>query len=99
MWKWRTLGGDLLSSVWPYDSGTRYNYIFYCSHMWDNTHYLNMTTLNDLDIKSADVLNTYLVAPKGEKVGTTYGPEFGGDTGKTTIIVRALSRGENACVV
>ena len=45
---------------------------------------------NDLDVKAADIHNTYLTAPVSEKIGTRLVPEFGSDVGKIAIIVRAL---------
>jgi len=51
---------------------------------------LLMAALNDLDVKVGDVLNAYITAPITEKVWTVLGPEFGIDTGKTAVIVRAL---------
>ena len=50
---------------------------------------LMIATLNDLEVKSGDILFVYVQSPVGEKVGTTLGPEFGKDAGKTTVIVRA----------
>jgi hypothetical protein len=49
-----------------------------------------MAALNDLEVKVGDVLNAYISAPITEKVWTVLGPEFGNDTGKTAVIVRAL---------
>lgn len=51
---------------------------------------LLMAALNDLEVKVGDVLNAYITAPITEKVWTVLGPEFGIDTGKTAVIVRAL---------
>ena len=45
---------------------------------------------NDCEVKSGDILNTYVHAPVTEKVLTTLGPEFGKDTEKTAVIIRAL---------
>ena len=49
-----------------------------------------MAALNDLEVKSGDILNAYVQAPVTEKVWTTLGPEFSKDAGKTAVIVRAL---------
>jgi hypothetical protein len=38
-----------------------------------------LAALNDLDVKMADIENTYLTAPITEKVWTVLGPEFGDD--------------------
>ena len=46
--------------------------------------------LNDLDVKSGDILNAYTQASFTEKVWTTLGPAFGKDTRKTAVIVRVL---------
>ena len=51
---------------------------------------LMIATPNDLEVKSGNILNTYVQAPVTEKVWTTLGPEFGKDTRKTAVIVRAL---------
>ena len=49
-----------------------------------------IAALNDLDIKSDDILNAYVQAPVTEKVWTTLSPEIGKDAWKTALIVRAL---------
>ena len=51
---------------------------------------LLIAALNNLDIKCADIKNAYLTAPIREKLYTWAGPEFGQDSGKPFIIVRAL---------
>ena len=51
---------------------------------------LTLAALNDLKVKAADILNAYISAPIKEKVWCALGPEFGPDTGKSAIIVRAL---------
>ncbi len=51
---------------------------------------LMLAALNDLQVKASDVLNTYITAPVKEKVWTILGPEFGNNSGKSAIIVRAL---------
>jgi hypothetical protein len=51
---------------------------------------LTLAALIDLDVKMADIENTYLTAPITEKVRTVLGPEFGDDAGKRALIVRAL---------
>ena len=51
---------------------------------------LTIAALNDLEVKVGDVLNAYITAPITKKVYTILGPEFGPDSGKTAIIVRAL---------
>jgi hypothetical protein len=38
---------------------------------------LTLATLNDLDVKMADIKNAYMTAPLMEKVWTVSGPEFG----------------------
>ncbi len=47
-------------------------------------------SLNDLKFKVGNVLNAYIIAPVKEKMWTILGPEFGLDSGKSAIIVRAL---------
>ena len=51
---------------------------------------LTIAALNDIEIKVGDVLNAYITAPITEKVWIILGPEFGHNSGKTAIIVRAL---------
>jgi hypothetical protein len=51
---------------------------------------LNLSALNDVDVKMADIENAYLTAPLTEKVWTVLGPEFGDDDGKRALIVRSL---------
>jgi hypothetical protein len=51
---------------------------------------MTLAALNDLDVKMAGIENVYLTAPITEKVWTVLGPEFGDDTGKSALIVRAL---------
>ena len=50
-----------------------------------------MAVLHDLEIKAADVLNAYVMAPNHEKLWTVVGPELWNDAGKSAIIVRVLS--------
>jgi hypothetical protein len=42
---------------------------------------LTLAALNDLEVKMADIENTYLTAPITEKVWTILGPEVGADYG------------------
>ena len=49
-----------------------------------------MAALHELDVKSADVLNAYMMAPYRENIWTVLGWEVGDDAGKPAIIVRAL---------
>ena len=51
---------------------------------------LTLAALNDLEVKSSDIMNAYLTAPTEEKLWTELGPEFGPDAGKKALIVRAL---------
>ena len=51
---------------------------------------LTMVVLHDQEVKAADVLNTYVMAPNCEKIWTVLGPEFGDNAGKLAIIVRAF---------
>jgi hypothetical protein len=51
---------------------------------------LTLASLNDVDVKMADIENTYLTAPITEKVCIVLGPEFGDDTGKRALIVISL---------
>ena len=51
---------------------------------------LMIAALNVLEVKLGNILNAYVQAPVTEKVWTTMGCEFGEDTGKTEVIIRAL---------
>ena len=51
---------------------------------------LTISALNALEVKCGDVLNAYITTPVEEKVWTTIGPEFGANSGKRALIVRAL---------
>jgi hypothetical protein len=51
---------------------------------------LTLAALNDLDVMMGDIENDYVTAPITEKFWTVLGPEFGDDTGKQALIVRAL---------
>jgi hypothetical protein len=51
---------------------------------------LTLAALNALDVKMADIENSYLTAPLTEKVWTVLGLEFGYDTGKRVLIESAL---------
>jgi hypothetical protein len=51
---------------------------------------LTFVSLNDLEVKVGNVLNTYITAPVKEKVWTILGPKFGHDSGKSAVIVHAL---------
>ena len=57
---------------------------------------LSMAALHDLEVKAADVLNAYVMAPNHEKIWKVLGPEFGDNAGKSAIIVRALYRLKSA---
>ena len=51
---------------------------------------LTISALNDLEVKCGNVLNAYITAPVEENVWKTLGPEFGADSLKRALIVRAL---------
>jgi hypothetical protein len=51
---------------------------------------LALAALNDLDGMMGDIDNDFLTAPITYKVWTMLGPEFGEDTGKRALIVRAM---------
>ena len=51
---------------------------------------LTLAVLHDLEVKAADILNAYVMAPHQEKIKTVLGPEFEDDTDKSAIIIRAL---------
>ncbi len=72
--------------------------ITYASVVSHETVHLALTiaSLNDLKVKVGDVLNAYITALVKEKVWTILGSEFGHDTGRSAVIVRALYRLKNA---
>jgi hypothetical protein len=47
---------------------------------------LTLTELNDLNANMGEIQNAYLMAP----IWTVLGPDFGAETGKWELIVRAL---------
>ena len=51
---------------------------------------LTLAALNDLEVKTGDIMNAYLTAPVGEKIWCICRTEFGVDAGKPAIITRAL---------
>ena len=58
---------------------------------------LTYAMLNGLPVCACDIQNAYLQAPSCEKYYVVCGPEFGlENTGKYTIIVRALHGGKSA---
>ena len=51
---------------------------------------LTIAALNDLEVKSSNVINAYLTATSAEKIWTTLGPEFGDDVINKAIILQAM---------
>ena len=51
---------------------------------------LTMAALYYLEVKAADVLNTYVTTPNREKIWTVLDPEFGDDAGKSAIVAIVL---------
>ena len=51
---------------------------------------LDIAALNVLSILGCDIQNAYLTATYCEKIWTTAGPEFGSESGKKMLVVRAL---------
>ena len=51
---------------------------------------LTIAALHNLELKSGDSMNAYLIAPITENVLTVLGKEWGPDAGKKAIIMRAL---------
>ena len=64
-----------------------YTSIVTCESVWLA---LMITALNDLQVKTGDILNAYITAQVTKHVWTTLGPEWGPDAGKRALIVRAL---------
>ena len=57
----------------------------------ENLHIaLNIAALHDLEIKAAGAINAYVTASNRESIQTALDPEFGDNTGKSTITVQAL---------
>jgi hypothetical protein len=50
---------------------------------------LALAALNDVYIMMGDIENAYLTGPITEKIWTVSGPEFGEDSGKRDLTVRA----------
>ena len=57
---------------------------------------LAMVVLHDLEVKAADVLNTYIMVLNHEKILTVLGPEFGDNAGKSAIRVKLIFIHESA---
>ena len=53
---------------------------------------LIMVALHDLEVKAADILNSFVLALNMGKEWTTLSPKFGDDAGKSAIIVKASYR-------
>ena len=51
---------------------------------------LALAASNNLEVKTSDIQNAYLIAPCSEKVHPTLGMKFGENKGEAAIIVRAL---------
>jgi hypothetical protein len=51
---------------------------------------LALAALNNLEVKTTDIKNTYLTTPVTEKIWCVLGPEFGANTGKQAIIIQSL---------
>jgi hypothetical protein len=51
---------------------------------------LALASLNELQVKSSDVKNTYNTAPVTKKVWIVFSPDFGANAGKRAIVVRSL---------
>ena len=51
---------------------------------------MTLADLNDFPVKVADIQNAYLTAPVTEKIWTVLRPEFGEESGRKAIVVRAL---------
>ena len=58
---------------------------------------LTIAALHDLEVKAAEIMNAYLNAPNTEKTWTVLGLEFGKDSGKKALIIRALYGQKSLC--
>ena len=50
---------------------------------------LNLEALNNLEVNTADIQNSYITAPVTENIWTLLGVGFGKDSGKMELIVKA----------
>lgn len=59
-------------------------YVMYASVLLRESVWIALTlgALNDLEVKTAKIVNAYLTAPVGEIIWCRLGPEFGRDAGK-----------------
>ena len=53
---------------------------------------LTMAALENINLKTADIMDTYTKAPQREKVYTIFGPQFGPDEGRIDIIIISVYR-------
>ena len=51
---------------------------------------LTISALDNLQVKTGDIMNAYVTAPCSEKIWTVLGKDFGADQRKKSIIVCAL---------
>ena len=59
---------------------------------------LTMAELHDfLEVKTAGILNAYMITPIKEKILTVLGPECGDDADEYAAIVRALYSQKSTC--
>ena len=66
--------------------------LMYASFMSHDTVQIALTiaALNDLQVKTSKVENTFLTTPCEEHIWTNLGPKFGKDAGKKALLVQAL---------
>ena len=51
---------------------------------------LTLAVLNDLEVKAAEIMSTYITVSVNKNIWTVLGPEFGEDAGKVALIGRTL---------
>ena len=69
----------------PYGPYT--GHLIQCCHKRNYAH----VVLHNLEVKAADVLNAYAMAPIKEKIWTVLEPKFGDNAGKSAIIVKVYT--------
>ena len=88
--KWRI--SDKRLFLWQEATWPRHQLpVFMPTLCWDIVWIaLMITTINDLAVKSGDILNVYFQETSAKKVWTTLGPKFSKNNRKTALIIRVL---------
>ena len=78
------------SSRRPCDPYTGHYYLLHFGQKRNCTHCPYYGSVTWLEVRVADVLNAYVMAPNRKKMWRVSSPEFGDNAGKSAIIVRVL---------